>query len=83
MQTTKELGKICDEHNDDIDDLVNFYRDVGGIQHLVPNPNVPLSVDIRSEFWHKMAISDSNEEDGNITGYFLMSFELKFDEKLS
>ena len=71
LKKHKELGKICDEHNDDIDDLVNFYRDVGGIQHLVPNPNEPLSVDIRSEFWHKMAISDSNEEDGNITGYFL------------
>ena len=72
MQTTKELGKICDEHNDDdIKDLVNFYRGVGGIQHLVPNPNVPLFVDICSEFGPKMASSDSNAEDGNITGYFL------------
>ena len=24
-------------------DLVNFYRRVGGIKHLVPNPNVPLT----------------------------------------
>ena len=43
MKEHKELGKICDEHSDDINALVNFYRDVGGIQHLVPNPNVPLS----------------------------------------
>ena len=71
LKEHKELGKICDEHNDDdINDLVVFYRSVGGIQHLVPNPNVPLSVDIRSQFWHEMAISDSNEEYGNITGYF-------------
>ena len=38
----KELGAISDEHKDDIDNLVLFYRAIGGIQHLVPNPNVPL-----------------------------------------
>ena len=62
----KELGKICDEHNDDdINELLNFYRGVGGIQNLVHNPNVPLSK-VRPQ----IAISDSNEEDDNITGYF-------------
>ena len=35
-----ELGKICDEHKDDLTDLIKFYRKVGGIQHLATNPNV-------------------------------------------
>ena len=38
-----ELGTICDEHKDDIPDLILFYRQVGGIDHLVPNPNVAIS----------------------------------------
>ena len=67
LKEQKEIGKICDEHNDDdINDLVNFCRGAGGIQHMVPNPNVPLS-----EVRPQTAISESNEEDGNITGYFL------------
>merc|ERR1719342_802301 len=38
----KELGTICDEHEDDIQDLIEFYRTVaGGVSTLVKNPNVP------------------------------------------
>ena len=43
LKKHKELGSICDEHKDDIMDLIMFYRAVGGIKHLVPNPNVPLT----------------------------------------
>lgn len=35
-----ELGNICDEHEDDMDDLLAFYRSVGGVSKLVPHPNV-------------------------------------------
>ena len=39
-----ELGKICDEHKDEIADLVKFYRKIkGGVKTLVPHPNVPNS----------------------------------------
>ena len=37
----KELGKICDEHQDDVEDLISFYRRVpGGVRTLVSDPNV-------------------------------------------
>ncbi|XP_059080477.1 uncharacterized protein LOC131878504 isoform X2 [Tigriopus californicus] len=36
----EELGNICDEHEDDLDDLLAFYRSVGGVTKLVPHPNV-------------------------------------------
>ena len=36
-----ELGSICDEHKDDIPDLIKFYRRVGGIEYLCKDPNYP------------------------------------------
>ena len=36
-----ELGLICDEHRDDIADLIKFYRRVGGITYLTKDPNYP------------------------------------------
>jgi len=39
-----ELRMICDEHADDLDDMIEFYRLVeGGVDTLVPNPNVNIS----------------------------------------
>ena len=38
----KELGVICDEHEDDVEDLLAFYRQiVGGVSTRVNNPNIP------------------------------------------
>ena len=37
-----ELGRICNEHEDEMEDTLEFYRKAGGVKHLVPNPNVPL-----------------------------------------
>lgn len=39
-----ELGTICDEHKDDLADLILFYKASGGIQHLVTSPNVAMTV---------------------------------------
>ena len=36
-----ELGLICDEHVDDIADLIKFYRRVGGVTYLMKDPNYP------------------------------------------
>ena len=39
----EELGKICNEHHEDIEDLITFYRKIpGGISSVTPNPHVPL-----------------------------------------
>ena len=38
-----ELGRICDEHEEDIEHLIEFYRKVeGGVSTLVPHPNISL-----------------------------------------
>ena len=37
-----ELGTICDEHEDDLEDTLEYYRKIGGIGKLVPNPYTPL-----------------------------------------
>lgn len=37
-----ELGNICNEHIDDFEDILAFYREVGGIDKLVPNPHTAL-----------------------------------------
>ena len=42
LQKHKELGMICDEHKDDLADLVKFYRKTGGVKHLITHPNVPV-----------------------------------------
>ena len=42
LQNHKELGMICDEHKDDLADLVKFYRKTGGVKHLITHPNVPV-----------------------------------------
>ena len=35
-----ELGRMCDEHEEDIENLIRFYRDVvGGVSSLPHNPN--------------------------------------------
>jgi len=39
LQKHPELGTICDEHQDNIMDLINFYRRIGGVGHLLQNPN--------------------------------------------
>lgn len=36
------LKLLCDEHDEDVEDMVAFYREAGGVDHLVPNPNVAL-----------------------------------------
>ena len=42
----QELGNICDEHKDDLTDLVKFYRRAGGVRHLAVSPNVaPIALD--------------------------------------
>lgn len=57
----QELGKICDEHKDEIADLVKFYRKIkGGIKTLVPHPNVPNSCVIPSKH---AAIKETSVED--------------------
>ena len=42
MKTHEELGDICNEHEHEIEELVEYYRKKGGVGHLVPNPSVPL-----------------------------------------
>merc|ERR1719273_1221659 len=57
LKKHEELGNICDEHKDDISDLVKFYRRTGGIKNLVPNPNVPLSK-VRPQTTYPVGILD-------------------------
>lgn len=64
LKKHKELGSICDEHKDDIMDLVMFYRAVGGIKHLVPNPNVPLT-EVRPYLLTSGSDETGNEKDSN------------------
>ena len=42
MKKHEVLGDICDEHEHEIEALVEYYRKKGGVGHLVPNPSVPL-----------------------------------------
>ena len=43
LRSHPQLGVVCDEHDDDLEDTLAFYKEVvGGIANLLPNPNVPL-----------------------------------------
>ena len=66
LKKHEELGNICDEHKDDISDLVKFYRRTGGIKNLVPNPNVPLSK-VRPQTTYPVGILDGtiDKKDNN------------------
>ena len=64
LKKHKELGSICDEHKGDITDLVLFYRAVGGIKHLVPNPSVPLT-EVRPHLLTSGSDETGNEKDSN------------------
>ena len=44
-----ELKTICDEHEDDLEDTVEFYRKVGGVQYVIPHPNVAPDEMLRCE----------------------------------
>lgn len=38
-----ELGSICDEHKDDIGDLILYYRRYGGIENLISHPSMAIA----------------------------------------
>ena len=61
LKNHNELGMICDEHKDEIGDLVMFYRKMkGGVKNLCPHPNVPNSCVIPSK---PAAIKETSVED--------------------
>ena len=43
LRTHAQLRTICDEHEDDLEDTLDFYKGVGGVENIVPHPNVPLA----------------------------------------
>ena len=45
-----ELKTICDEHEDDLEDTVEFYRKVGGVQYVLPHPNCAPDEMLRCEW---------------------------------
>ena len=68
-----ELGRMCDEHEEDIGNLIEFYRKVeGGVSSLPPNPNITstnLVVEAKREEWNNSAddiIESSQQTENNL-----------------
>ena len=51
-----ELKTICDEHEDDLEDTVEFYRKVGGVQYVIPHPNVAPDEMLRCEWRFRLTL---------------------------